>query len=83
MRTTLTLEDDVAILLRRRCDERGQGFKATVNEALRVGLAALSAPRPGGRATYRLEPVSLGRPRLPSLDDLHEALVFAEGEDYR
>jgi len=83
MRTTLTLDEDVALLLRQRCDELQQSFKETVNEALRTGLSALSAPAPADRTPYRLLPVSLGQPRLPNLDDVHEALVFAEGEDYR
>lgn len=39
MRTTLTLEPDVAAALRRRQRERGTSFKQEVNELLRRGLA--------------------------------------------
>ena len=38
MRTTITLEPDIAARLRRLSVERGQSFKTTVNEALRAGL---------------------------------------------
>ena len=39
MRTTLTLDDDVAALLREAERNSGQSFKAIVNEAIRRGLA--------------------------------------------
>lgn len=81
MRTTLTLEDDVRDLLERRMAERGIAFKTLVNEALRVGLARLDEP-PGPRG-YRTPAVSLGACFLPSLDDVGEALAFAEGEGAR
>lgn len=45
MRTTLTLDDDVAALLRQRAKERGVSFKEVVNDALRNGLTA-ELPRP-------------------------------------
>jgi hypothetical protein len=38
MRTTLTLDDDVAALLKRVLAGRRDGLKAVVNEALRQGL---------------------------------------------
>ncbi len=38
MRTTLTIDDDLAGLLERRCRELGQPFKQVVNAALRKGL---------------------------------------------
>ena len=40
MRTTLTLEDDVAQALRQRAKETNRSFKAVVNEVMRAGLAA-------------------------------------------
>lgn len=39
MRTTLTLDDDVAEKLKAESRRSGQSFKQTVNEALRRGLA--------------------------------------------
>jgi hypothetical protein len=38
MRTTLTLEPDVAQRLRREMRRSGKGVKAVVNHALRIGL---------------------------------------------
>lgn len=40
MRTTLTLDDDVASLVRRLMSERGISFKDAVNQAIRAGLTA-------------------------------------------
>jgi hypothetical protein len=39
MRTTLTLDADVARLLREEARRRGAPFKQVVNEAIRAGLA--------------------------------------------
>lgn len=82
MRTTLTIEDDVAIRLERLREERGNSFKAVVNDALRRGLDALDEPAEE-RPPYRIKPVDLGRCAMPNLDSLHEALVFGEGEAYK
>jgi hypothetical protein len=38
MRTTITLDDDVAAQLRRLARETGRPFKQVVNDALRAGL---------------------------------------------
>ncbi len=82
MRTTLTLDPDVAALAERMQRARGQSFKAVVNEALRCGLRAMAAPS-GQPAAYRTPAVDLGRCRIGSLDDVAEALAVAEGEDFR
>ena len=60
MRTTLTLDDDVAALLERVRAERRAGLKDVVNDALRLGLRGLVEP-PRRRAVYRTEGVSVGR----------------------
>ncbi len=39
MRTTVTLDPDVEVMLKTLMRERGIGFKAALNEALRRGLA--------------------------------------------
>jgi hypothetical protein len=41
MRTTLTLDDDLAALLKRRARELGVPFKEVVNRTIRTGLAYL------------------------------------------
>jgi hypothetical protein len=82
MRTTLTLDDDVAIQLKRLMTRRRSSLKDVVNEALREGLRKLAEPprRPAG---YRTPGVSLGRCLIGSLDDVAEALAVAEGESHR
>ena len=82
MRTTLTLDDDVAALLERVRAERRAGLKDVVNDALRLGLRGLVEP-PRRRAVYRTEGVSLGRCLVGDLDDVSEALAVAEGEAFR
>lgn len=77
MRTTITLEDDVAAALKEKAYRTDRSFKATVNETLRAGLAAEAAPPKPRR--YRLEPVSLGGV-LPGID-LDRALSLADALD--
>lgn len=45
MRTTLTLDDDLAELLRQRAAALGVSFKEVVNRALRAGLSREMTPR--------------------------------------
>jgi hypothetical protein len=84
MRTTITLDDDLAVRLERRRAERGMTFKDVVNDAVRAGLAALEA-RPGteGRETATTRPLPLGRRLVDDLDDVADVLAVAEGEDFR
>lgn len=73
MRTTLTIDDSLAELLKKQAYESGKAFKQVVNEALRAGLER-SGASPSARA-YRLKPASLGSPR-PGID-LDKALQLA------
>ena len=82
MRTTLTIDDDVAILLDQARESRNATFKAVVNDALRLGLKLLETPQEPS-ASYRIKPVSAGRCLVDSLDDVSEALALAEGDGFR
>jgi hypothetical protein len=73
MRTTLTLDKDLALELKEEARRSGRPMKRVVNEALRAGLAARK--RPASRR-YRLTPVSLGGV-VPGVD-LNKALRLAE-----
>ena len=73
MRTTLTLNADVAADLKRRARRSGRPFRDVVNEALRIGLRAQTAP---AARRYRLPPVSLGGV-TPGID-LDRALRLAD-----
>jgi hypothetical protein len=82
MRTTLTIDEDVAVQLRRLRQGQNRGLKQIVNEALRRGLKQMTeAENPHGR--YETTSVSLGRCLIGSIDDVAEALAVAEGEKFR
>ena len=82
MRTTLTLEDDVAALLERVRKARKLGLKEAVNEAMRRGLAQMSGvERP--RQPFRTRSVDLGRCLVGSIDDVGEVLSVAEDDSFR
>jgi hypothetical protein len=59
MRTTVTLDDDLAVRLRDRAHELGIPFKVVINEAIRNGLDSSRRPRP-----YRLKTQKLGAPSV-------------------
>jgi hypothetical protein len=83
MRTTLTLDPDVAAVLERLRRRDPRSFKALVNDLLRKGIEQLD---PKGRkrgAPYRTRGAALGACRLGSLDDVADALAVAEGERFR
>jgi len=61
VRTTLTLDDDVAAALAHRRDQRGAGLRHEVNALLRAGLSAASAPAPGSGESYELPTFDSGR----------------------
>ena len=82
MRTTLTLDDDVAAKIERLRRTRDQSLKDIVNEALREGLKHLDAPA-RERVAFRTEAVDLGRCLLGNVDNVAEVLAVAEGEPFR
>jgi hypothetical protein len=83
MRTTLSLDDDVAASLERLRERMHLSHKQLVNEALRLGLARLEQPDERPRQMSYTSPVSLGRPRLPDVDDVSETLALVEGDRHR
>ena len=82
MRTTLTLDDDVAASLDRLRRSGDASFRDLVNEALRAGLAQMTA-RPRQRRTFRTTAVSLGGSRLATVDNIAEVLAVSDGESFR
>ena len=81
MRTTITIDDDVAVELARIRSQGGASFKKVVNDTLRAGLAQAAASRPP-RRQYRTRPVSLGRCKLDSVDEIARMVAIAEGEGH-
>jgi hypothetical protein len=82
MRTTLTLDDDVAIALERLRHARDASLKDIVNDVLRRGLNDFDARRKR-RGSFQTKGVSLGRLRLASIDNVSESLAIAEGEAFK
>jgi hypothetical protein len=73
MRTTVTLDPDVADLIRRAMRERGIGFKQAINDAIRAGLGGRA------RAAFRTPTFSMGfEPTVPWNKALR---LFGELED--
>ena len=83
MRTTLTLEPDVAAAIGAAQRRTGATHKKIVNEALRRGLRQLEETPAATRAPYRTEPVDPGTPALTGVHSVYDLLAFAEGEDFR
>ena len=81
MRTTLTLDDDVAAELDRLRRQRGSSLKEVVNEALRRGLTDMIS-KPEARKRFRTRGFEGGRLLIP-VDNIAEAIAIAEGEDYK
>jgi hypothetical protein len=81
MRTTLTIDDDVAAEIEALCQARRVSLKAVVNDALRRGLAEMGKARKHSRKPFRTKSFDVGRALLP-IDDVAEALAIAQGEDF-
>jgi len=77
VRTTLTIDGDVASLLQQEMRRSGATLKDTVNKALRAGL--LAANRPAQPKPYVIRPRVLGLPPGLSYDNVAELLEQIEG----
>ena len=81
MRTTLTLDDDIADSLKEKARLLSKPFKQVVNEALRRGMSPAIGERP--RPEYRITPNRSGLTpgidplKLNQLNDQLEAEDFA------
>jgi len=78
VRTTVTLEGDVAQLLREEARRSGRPIRAVVNDALRAGLRERPAVQP-----YRVKARDMGlRPGI-DLDDVGGLLDRLDGPGHR
>jgi hypothetical protein len=80
MRTTLTLDPDVAAKVKRGAKQLNKPLKQVINAALRIGLDTVLNPPPA--KPYRTVPRPLGLRQGFSYDDIAELLSRAEGEDH-
>lgn len=81
MRTTLTLEEDVAAKLRAEMRRSRRSFKEVVNEFLRLGLNMHREHKPGKPFIVRARPLGL-RPGL-DYDKISELVEHLEGPLHR
>ena len=77
MRTTLTLDDDVAAAIEHRRQAHHHSLKQEVNDLLRAGLTHVEQ-EPSGTPRFRVEPLPVGELLIP-IDDVQAALDIAEG----
>lgn len=81
MRTTLTLDDDVAKEIEKLRRQRGMKWKILVNEALRIGLVQMQRKQ-GASKEPPTQPRDLGQCRLGEIGSVSEALALGEGEGF-
>lgn len=79
MRTTLTLDEDVAKRIERLRKRQGLTLREVVNQALREGLSQIEAPQ-RARKSHTTKAVSLGGCLIGNIDDIAEVLAVAEGD---
>jgi hypothetical protein len=82
MRTTLTIEPEIAARLEQLVRERRLPLRVIVNAALREGLPMLERPARAGQ-TFRTSGFDLGPSLVGSLDNVEEVLARVEGEAHR
>jgi hypothetical protein len=80
MRTTLTLDPDVAAKAKKGAIQLGKPLKEVINAALRAGLDQVL--KPPVAKPYRTKSRPLGLRRGFSYDNIGELLAWAEGEDH-
>jgi len=81
MRTTLTLDPDVAAKAKKGASKLGKPFKEVINTALRIGFEqVLNPPTP---TPYRTKPRPLGLKKGYTYDNIAELLASAEGESHK
>jgi hypothetical protein len=82
MRTTLTIDDDVAVELERLRRSRDVSLKQLVNDVLRRGLRDMGT-RPKKREPFRTRPIEGVKALVDNVDDVAEALAYAEGDAFK
>lgn len=81
MRTTLTLDDDVAAALERLRKTRDESLKALINDALRRGLRDINRKPP--RTRLRTRSADLGRLKMANIDNIAETISLLEGDRFK
>lgn len=77
MRTTLTIDADVAALLKQEVRKSGRALKQVVNDRLRLGYTTAKQPE---RKRFVVKAKNLG---LPTFEKTEDYIEFLEGPDHR
>lgn len=80
MRTTLSIDDDVANLLNEEIRRSGSSLKKAVNHYLRQGLMA---PKQQTRRRFVVTPRTMGLPPGLSYDNIGELIEHLEGPAHK
>jgi hypothetical protein len=81
VRSTLTIDDDIAALVEAEVRRSGKPYKVVVNELLKLGLAQMRKPKP--RHAFKVKPRALGLGAGRSYDKISMLLEELEGPDRR
>jgi hypothetical protein len=79
MRTTLTIDDDLASALREKAHQTGASFKEIVNKAIRAGLEQVDKPKQ--TRPYKCKSYPLGYPPRADLDNALSLVDRLESEE--
>jgi hypothetical protein len=81
VRTTLTIDDDIAVLVEQEQRRTGDSFKETVNRLLRHGL--MNAKEKAVTKPFEVTPIPMGLPPGLSYDCIPELLDKLDGPYHR
>ena len=81
MRKTLTIDDDIAVLVEQEQRRTGDSFKSTVNRLLRRGL--MNAKEKTATKPFEVTPIPMGLPPGLSYDCIPELLDDLDGPYHR
>ena len=81
IRTTVSLDDDVAARVKRESLSRGASFRDTLNDLLRAALLAIEyKPR---RRALAIRPTHMGHKPGLNYDSIESLLEYGEGDRHR
>jgi hypothetical protein len=81
VRSTLTIDDDIAALVEAEVRRSGKPYKVVVNELLKLGLAEMR--RPQARRAFKVKPRALGLPPGGNYDKISTLLEELEGPNHK
>ena len=81
MKTTLTIEDDLAEQIERFCRNGGVSLADVINEALRRGLREMAA-NDARREPFQTQPIHGPIPRM-TVDNVAEVVAAVEREAFK